>query len=115
MIVDRLEKGLSIMQALKVEFKHIEVIAIGMQRRDIQFCAFAPVIFVIVIGAHYGDPLGAEDLNQTFGERALSCGAISYNGKDDGTVIVHEIAVLILPDDEQRSSSPAIDACCRNW
>ena len=82
------------MQTLHVQFKHVEIIAIGMQGRDAQLRAFITIIFVIIVGADGGDAIRAEDVDQPAGERAFAGGAISYDGKDDGSVFVHYVTFL---------------------
>src|SRR3972149_11753175 len=95
MLINRFEKRLSVVQPFEVQFKHVKIVAIGMQRRDAQLRALLAIIFVIIVGADGGDAIRAEDVDQPAGECAFPGGAISYDGKDDGSVFVHYVTFLI--------------------
>ena len=58
MIVNWLEDGLAIVQALKMKLKNIEVVTIGMQCRNVQRLALAPIVLVVVVGTDMGDAIG---------------------------------------------------------
>ena len=86
MVIHRLEDRLAVVHALQMQFQNIDVVAVGVQRRNAKLLAFDAVVFVIVIGADLRHAFGAEQFCQPASERTFARRAVADDTKDDGSL-----------------------------
>ena len=72
-----------------VQLDHVEVVAVGVQRGNIQLGALPAVILMVVVGADVGDTLGAQQLDQAAGDRRFAGGAVADNPQDDRSLTLY--------------------------
>jgi hypothetical protein len=59
-VVHWLEHRLAIVGAFQVQLQNVEIVAVGMQRGNLQARPLDPVVLVIIVGADVGNALLAQ-------------------------------------------------------
>ncbi len=83
--VDRLEDRLPGAKVRQVLAEDVEVIAVGMERRDPALRPLRAVVAVVVVGRHVRDLLLAEDAHEPPRERRLARRGVADYAEKDGT------------------------------
>ena len=81
--VDGLEDGASRAHVREVLLHDVEVVAVGVQRRDRALGALAAVEAVVVVGGDVGDVLVAQQPHEPAGDRRLAGGGVADDPEDD--------------------------------
>ena len=81
--VDRLQDRLAVAQMAQVLRHDVEVVAVGMQRRDAELGSLPAVVAVVVVGAGVGDRVLAQDAHEAPGHRGLARRRVADDAEDD--------------------------------
>src|SRR5215472_1299298 len=87
MVVDGLEDRVPGGEQLQLLLHDVDVIAVGVQRREPEVLALLAVVTVIVIHAYGRALLLAKGADQTGGDRRLSGRAVAGDGEHDRPVV----------------------------
>ena len=85
MAVDGLEDRAAGAHVREVLLHDVEVVALGVQRRDAALGALAAVVAVVVVGGDVRDVLVAEQPHEPARDRRLAGGRVADDAEDDGT------------------------------
>ena len=83
-VVDGLEDGVAEGEQLEVLLHDVDVVAVGVERRERLGLALDPVVLVVVVDADRRDPVGAEGVDQALGDGGLAGRAVAGDGEHDG-------------------------------
>jgi hypothetical protein len=81
--VDRLDDRLAAAQMDEMLLQDVEVVAVGVKRREPALAALLAVKAVVVIGRDVGDLLLAEDPDQPARQRCLAGGGVTHDAEED--------------------------------
>ena len=81
--VDGLEDRLAVAQVAQVLRQDVEVVAVGMQRRDAELGALLAVVAVVVVDAGVGHRVFAEGAHETSGHRGLAGRRVADDAEND--------------------------------
>ena len=81
--VDGLEDRLAPAQVREMLGDDVEVVAVGVQRGDLELGPLRAVVAVVVIGADVGDVLLAQHPHQAAADRGLAAGRVADDAEDD--------------------------------
>ena len=84
-LVDGLHDRLLAAQMHEVLAEDVEVVAVGVERRDVALGPLPPVVPVVVVGAEVGDLVLAEDADEATSDRRLTGTGVADDAEHDGT------------------------------
>ena len=83
--VDRLQDGLAVAQMAQVLRHDVEVVGVGVQRRDAELGSLPAVVAVVVVGAGVGHGVLAQHAHEAPGHRGLAGRRVADDAEDDRT------------------------------
>ena len=84
-VVDGLQDRLPHRHECEVLLHDVHVVALGVERRELDVLASLAVVAVVVVGADGVHPVLAEDVLDAPRERGLAGGRVPHHAEDDGT------------------------------
>ena len=84
-LVDGLHDRLFALQVPEVLLEDVQVVAVGVERRDVPLGALPPVVPVVVVGAEVRDLVLAEHPDEPTGDRGLSGPGVADDAEHHGT------------------------------
>jgi hypothetical protein len=94
-VVHGLEDRLAVSEVEQVLPHDVDVVALRVERRDVELGPLLAVVAVIVVRADVRHLLGAKDAYETSGDRCLACRRITDDAKNDWSR--HAFLLLRIP------------------